>query len=98
VNADQIFGSVFDELLSPEVPNPVYFWQPIGAIGGAALGFIIFNIPGCIAGYYFGSNAGRVRDMKGVSVVEAFSNLSHSKKAEILAHLAKRFLATSLTS
>ena len=46
----------------------VRFWEPIGSISGACMGFIVFNIPGSIAGYYMGSKMGKVRDMKGVCV------------------------------
>ena len=30
VDPMQLFTSIFDDLLIPEVPNPVYYWQPIG--------------------------------------------------------------------
>ncbi|KAJ1565767.1 hypothetical protein HK405_011647 [Cladochytrium tenue] len=95
VDPAAVFGSVFDELLVPEVPNPVWFWQPIGATAGVALGFIILNIPGAIFGYYTGSRLGKVRDMKGVSVYEAFAKLGKEKKAEILSHIATKMFKSA---
>ncbi|KAI8807563.1 DnaJ-domain-containing protein [Cladochytrium replicatum] len=80
IDAVNVFSSVFDELLIPEVPNPVWFWQPVGSVAGFCLGFIVFNIPGAIFGAYTGSKMGKVRDMKGVSVYEAFSKLGQEKK------------------
>ncbi|KAJ3091158.1 hypothetical protein HK102_001514 [Quaeritorhiza haematococci] len=96
VDPHSIFGGVFDELLQPQVPNPSYFYQPLGGAGGAMLGFIIMNIPGAIAGYYFGSKMGRIRDFHGVSVYEAFSKLGQEKRAEILTHLAQKMFASAM--
>ncbi|KAJ3116873.1 hypothetical protein HDU96_008536 [Phlyctochytrium bullatum] len=96
VDPSQVFGSVFDELLIPEVPNPVWFWQPIGGAAGTVLGFIVFNIPGAVFGYWMGNKLGKVRDMKGVSVYEAFMKLGKERKAEILSHLAKKMFASAV--
>ncbi|KAI9344226.1 DnaJ domain-containing protein [Zopfochytrium polystomum] len=96
VDPASVFGSVFDELLIPEVPNPVWFWQPIGGVAGTMLGFIILNIPGAVFGYYMGSKMGKVRDMKGVSVYEAFSKLTKEKKNEILSHLATKMFKNAI--
>ncbi|KAI8844265.1 DnaJ domain-containing protein [Chytridium lagenaria] len=96
VDPQQMFGNVFDELLVPEVPNPVWFWQPIGGAAGTVLGFIVFNIPGAVFGYWMGSKMGKVRDMKGVSVYEAFAKLGKDKKAEILSHIAKKVFSTAI--
>ncbi|KAJ3216705.1 hypothetical protein HDU67_009137 [Dinochytrium kinnereticum] len=96
VDPSKVFGSVFDELLVPEVPNPVWFWQPIGGAAGTVLGFIVFNIPGAVFGYWMGNKMGKVRDMKGVSVYEAFSKLGKDKKSEILSHLAKKMFSTAI--
>ncbi|KAI9336434.1 DnaJ domain-containing protein [Zopfochytrium polystomum] len=90
VNASTIFGSVFDELLTPEVPNPSTFWQPIGAAAGATLGFIFGNLPGAVGGYYAGGQLGKIRDRKGVSVYEAFTKLAVEKRAEILSELSAK--------
>ncbi|KAJ3096726.1 hypothetical protein HDU97_005617 [Phlyctochytrium planicorne] len=96
VDPAQMFGNIFDELLIPEVPNPVWFWQPIGGAAGSVLGFIVFNIPGAVFGYWMGNKMGKVRDMKGVSVYEAFSKLGKEKKAEILSHLAKKMFSSAI--
>lgn len=97
VDPTAIFTSVFDDLLIPEVANPVYFWQPIGALAGIILGFIIFNIPGAVFGYYMGSKTGKVRDMKGVSVYEAFSKLPLDKRGQILSDIGKKMFKTAIT-
>ncbi len=61
------------------------------------MGFIIFNIPGAILGYYFGSRAGKVRDMKGVCVYEAFNSLPLERRGAILADIAKKVIGTAIT-
>ena len=91
MDSKNVFGTIFDDLLIPEVPNPVYFWEPIGTAAGIALGFIVFNIPGSIAGYYFGGKMGKVRDMKGKCVYEAFQSLTHDRRKDILTGLASKF-------
>ena len=93
-----MFTNLFDDLLIPEVPNPVYFWQPIGGFAGAVLGFIFLNVPGSVAGWYFGSKSGKVRDMKGVCVYEAFMKLGRDKRAEILSNLAQKMFSSAIWS
>jgi len=93
----QLFTSVFDDLLIPQVPNPVYFFQLIGAIAGLILGFIILNIPGAIFGWYFGSKMGKVRDMKGVCVYEAFTALPIEKRIKILSDISVKVLGSAIT-
>jgi hypothetical protein len=58
--------------------------------------FIVLNVPGAFVGGYYGNRAGKVRDMKGVSVYEAFSKLSHEKRNEILGNLGKKFLSAAI--
>ncbi|KAI9002392.1 DnaJ domain-containing protein [Gaertneriomyces semiglobifer] len=96
IDPTSVFGSVFDELLIPEVPNPMWFWEPIGGVAGFTLGFIVFNIPGALFGAWTGKKMGKVRDMKGVSVYEAFSKLGKDRKAEILSHLAAKMFKTAI--
>ncbi|KAJ3308079.1 hypothetical protein HDV04_001831 [Boothiomyces sp. JEL0838] len=96
VNPIQIFSEMFNDLMVPEVPNPSYFWQPIGSIAGVMLGFIVLNVPGAVIGGYYGNKAGKVRDMKGVSVYEAYTKLSHEKRQEIMGNLGKKFLTATL--
>lgn len=58
--------------------------------------FIVFNIPGAVFGAWTGKKMGKVRDMKGVSVYEAFAKLGKDRKAEILSHLAQKVFKTAL--
>ncbi|KAG0254766.1 hypothetical protein BG011_005527 [Mortierella polycephala] len=88
--ADTVFGGVFEELLKPEVENPSTFYSPIGMASGAALGFICGGLPGAVLGGYGGKTLGRIRDQKGVSVMEAFGRLEHAHKAAIIASLAAK--------
>ncbi|KAF9096960.1 hypothetical protein BGX27_001057 [Mortierella sp. AM989] len=87
---DSVFGGVFEELLRPEVQNPSNFYGPIGMASGVALGFICGGIPGAVLGGYGGKTLGRIRDHKGVSVMEAFMRLEHANKAAIIATLAAK--------
>ncbi|KAJ1564926.1 hypothetical protein HK096_005487 [Nowakowskiella sp. JEL0078] len=89
---NEVFVDAFDELIIPEVPNPKAFWQIIGSVAGFILGLIILNVPGAIIGAYLGNKLGKVRDMKGVCVYEAFMNLERDKRIRILTNLAKKFL------
>jgi DnaJ-class molecular chaperone len=41
VDAFNVFTSVFDDLLIPEVQNPVWFWQPLGALAGIMIGYYL---------------------------------------------------------
>ncbi|KAG0328802.1 hypothetical protein BGZ99_004466 [Dissophora globulifera] len=88
--ADVVFGGVFEELLRPEVQNPSSFYSPIGMASGTALGFIVGGIPGALAGGVGGKFLGKIRDQKGVSVIEAFGRLEHANKAAIIATLAAK--------
>ncbi|KAG0303797.1 hypothetical protein BGZ98_006270 [Dissophora globulifera] len=88
--ADMVFGGVFEELLRPEVQNPSNFYAPIGMASGTALGFIVGGIPGALAGGVGGKYLGKIRDQKGVSVIEAFGRLEHANKAAIIASLAAK--------
>ncbi|KAJ3304332.1 hypothetical protein HDV03_002947 [Kappamyces sp. JEL0829] len=98
VNPITVFGEMFNDLMVPEVPNPSYFWQPIGTISGIMMGFIVLNVPGAVIGGYYGNRAGKIRDMKGVSVYEAYCKLSHEKRQEILANLGKKFFTTAISN
>jgi hypothetical protein len=48
---EEVFGDVFEDLLKPEVNRHVPIWTWVGAGAGAALGFIVGNLPG--AGKFF---------------------------------------------
>ncbi|KAJ1970020.1 hypothetical protein H4R34_006110 [Dimargaris verticillata] len=92
-DASSMFGSVFEDLLRPEVENPRWFWTPIGYLSGGFLGFIIANLPGAVAGAFAGGKLGGIRDSKGKSVYEVFSGLQRSQKYAILQALLMQVLA-----
>lgn len=96
VNPITIFAELFNDLMIPEVPNPSYWYQPLGTAAGSMLGFIFLNIPGAVIGGYYGNRAGKVRDMKGTSVYEAYTKLSNEKRSEILNNIGKKFLTTAI--
>ena len=75
---DQQFGDVFEEMLREEgmadqngAPTRS-FWSIIGGVSGGALGFIVANVPGMLAGAVAGNRLGAVRDAKGKSVYAVF--------------------------
>lgn len=74
----QQFGDVFEEMLREEGmadPNGTAnnrFWGMLGGASGGALGFIVANVPGLLAGAVAGNRLGAVRDAKGKSVYAVF--------------------------
>lgn len=48
------------------------FWSVVGGLSGGAMGFIVANFPGAIAGAVAGNRLGAVRDAKGKSVYSVF--------------------------
>ncbi|KAF5390213.1 hypothetical protein D9757_002800 [Collybiopsis confluens] len=95
-NADGVFGDVFEELLRPEVHRRITWWAYLGAISGAAIGFIIGNVPGLLVGAFAGNRLGSIRDAKGKSVAAVFNDLGGTQKAEILRALALKVLGSAL--
>lgn len=91
-NADHVFSDVFEELLRPEVHRAVNWWTYIGAVSGASLGFILANVPGALAGGLAGNRLGAIRDAKGKPVVEVFTQLGGSEKAEVCFRFRFRFV------
>ena len=89
-----VFGSVFEELLRPEVQRVAPLWTWVGSASGAGLGFIMGNIPGLIGGALLGNRMGAIRDAKGKSVVEVFVKLGAKEKADILRALAMKVLGS----
>jgi diphthamide biosynthesis protein 4 len=68
------FGDVFEEMLREEgmaeqggKPTGL-FWSVVGGLSGGAMGFIVANFPGMIAGAVAGNRLGAVRVAKGKSV------------------------------
>jgi curved DNA-binding protein CbpA len=92
--ANGVFSDVFEELMRPEVHRVLPFWQGVGAVSGAGLGFISFNLVGAIGGAVLGGTLGKIRDKKGKSVGEVFMGLGASQRAEVLKALAMKVLGS----
>ncbi|OJD13805.1 hypothetical protein AJ78_05787 [Emergomyces pasteurianus Ep9510] len=109
--ASDQFGSIFEEMLREEglsedeavhgggattslTPS---FWALVGGLSGAALGFIIANFPGALAGAVAGNRLGAVRDARGKSVYEVFQALPGEDKARLLSELAARVLRSAVS-
>ena len=76
---EEQFADVFEEMLreegmaEPGTGRPTgKFWSLMGGISGGALGFIVANVPGLVAGAVAGNRLGAVRDAKGKSVYAVF--------------------------
>jgi hypothetical protein len=76
---NQQFGDAFEEMLreegmaEPGTNRPTSsFWSMVGGVSGGALGFIVANVPGMVAGAVAGNRLGAVRDAKGKSVYAVF--------------------------
>ncbi|KAG9248411.1 dnaJ chaperone-like protein [Calycina marina] len=90
------FGDVFEEMLKEEgmaenggTPTGK-FWSMVGGLSGGAMGFIMANFPGMLAGALAGNRLGAVRDAKGKSVYSVFQELPQSDKARLLSQLAQK--------
>lgn len=85
------FRSTFEQMMGEEGLGQSNHWCGIwGMAGGAAgvvLGFIIFNIPGAMAGGVAGYWLGRIRDVRKKAVGEVFQELPHAEKARLLSGL-----------
>lgn len=72
------FGDVFEEMLREQGMaenggKPTgKFWSMVGGLSGGAMGFIVANFTGMVAGAVAGSQLGGVRDAKGKSVYAVF--------------------------
>lgn len=73
------FGSVFEEMLREEgmaegehAKPTGKFWSMVGGLSGGAMGFIVANFPGALAGAVAGNRLGAVRDARGKSVYSVF--------------------------
>lgn len=73
------FRDVFEEMMREEgmaedgSNRPTNkFWSIVGGLSGGALGFIVANVPGLVAGAVAGNRLGAVRDAKGKSVFAVF--------------------------
>jgi len=98
------FGDVFEEMLreqgmAEENGKPTgKFWSIVGGLSGGAMGFIIANFPGMLAGAVAGNRLGNVRDVRGQSVYATFQSLDQSSKARLLSQLAAKVFAHAVGS
>ena len=69
------------------------FWSMVGGLSGGALGFIVANVPGLVAGAVAGNRLGAVRDTKGKSVYAVFQELPQSDRGRLLSQLAAKVLS-----
>ena len=66
------------------------FWSVVGGLSGGAMGFIVANFPGMLAGAVAGNRLGAIRDSKGKSVYAVFQELPQADKARLLSQLAQK--------
>lgn len=102
--SEEQFGGVFEEMLREEglaegadAKPTGKFWSLVGGLSGGAMGFIIANFPGALAGAVAGNRLGAVRDAKGKSVYSVFQELPQGDKAKLLSELAAKVFATAVT-
>ena len=99
--SNEQFGSVFEEMLREEglaeghdAQPTGKFWSMVGGLSGGAMGFIVANFPGALAGAVAGNRLGAVRDARGKSVYAVFQELPQADKARLLSQLAGKVFAT----
>ncbi|KAF2474612.1 DnaJ-domain-containing protein [Lindgomyces ingoldianus] len=103
--SNEQFGGVFEEMLREEgmaegdrATPTGKFWGIVGGLSGGAMGFIVANFPGMVAGAVAGNRLGAVRDAKGKSVYAVFSELPQADKARLLSDLAAKVFAHAVGS
>lgn len=94
---DAQFADVFEEMLreegmaEPGSNQPTgKFWGFLGGLSGGALGFIVANVPGLVAGAVAGNRLGAIRDAKGKSVYAVYQDLPANDRSRLLGQLAAR--------
>lgn len=99
------FGDVFEEMLREEgmaegsdASPTSKFWSIIGGLSGGAMGFIVANFPGAVAGAVAGNRLGAIRDARGKSVYSVFQELPQGDKARLLGQLAAKVFAHAVGS
>jgi curved DNA-binding protein CbpA len=99
--SNEQFGDVFEEMLREEGLAEGHdarptgkFWSLVGGLSGGAMGFIVANFPGALAGAVAGNRLGAVRDARGKSVYAVFQELPQGDKAKLLSQLAGKVFAT----
>ncbi|KAF2485838.1 DnaJ domain-containing protein [Neohortaea acidophila] len=101
--SNEQFGGVFEEMMHDEglaeedkTPNR-RFWSVVGAVSGGAMGFIVANMPGAIAGAVGGNRLGAIRDKRGKSVYSVFQELDQPEKMRLLSELASKVFAHAIS-
>jgi curved DNA-binding protein CbpA len=98
------FGDVFEEMLreqgmAEDGGRPTgKFWSMVGGLSGGAMGFIVANFPGMLAGAVAGNRLGAVRDAKGKSVYSVFQELPQADRARLLSQLAAKVFSHAVGS
>jgi hypothetical protein len=102
---DEQFSDVFEEMMREEgmaeegTNQPTgKFWSMVGGLSGGALGFIVANVPGLVAGAVAGNRLGSIRDAKGKSVYSVFQELPSDDKARLLSQLAAKVFSHAVGS
>lgn len=101
--SEEQFGGVFEEMmrdegLADEEAKPTsHFWSVVGAVSGGAMGFIVANMPGAIAGAVGGNRLGAIRDKRGKSVYAVFQELEQPEKMRLLSELASKVFAHAIS-
>ncbi|KAI4259438.1 MAG: hypothetical protein LQ352_000746 [Teloschistes flavicans] len=103
--SNEQFGGVFEEMLREEglaegqEAHPTgKFWSLVGGLSGGAMGFIVANFSGALAGAVAGNRLGAVRDARGKSVYSVFQELPQADKAKLLSELAAKVFAHAIGS
>ncbi|CAF9906378.1 MAG: hypothetical protein HETSPECPRED_006163 [Heterodermia speciosa] len=103
--SNEQFGGVFEEMLreegmaeGAEAKPTSKFWSVVGGLSGGAMGFIVANVPGALAGAVAGNRLGAVRDARGKSVYSVFQELPQGDKAKLLSELAAKVFAHAVGS
>lgn len=101
--SNEQFGGVFEEMMREEgladdekKPNGT-FWSIVGAVSGGAMGFIVANMPGAIAGGVAGNRLGAIRDKKGKSVYSVYQELEQPERMRLLSELASKVFAHAIS-
>lgn len=97
------FGDIFEDMLKEEgmaessgTPTGK-FWAVVGGLSGGAMGFIVANFPGMLAGAVAGNRLGSVRDAKGKSVYAVFQELPLADKSRLLSQLAAKVFSHAVS-
>lgn len=101
--SNEQFGGVFEEMMQDEgmadgQNHPTgKFWSIVGAVSGGAMGFIVANMPGAIAGAVGGNRLGAIRDKRGKSVYSVYQELEQPEKMRLLSELASKVFAHAIS-